>query len=47
VPSAAAGALTVHLARIARSEGFEFHRLSAEMRVPRAPDAGGEGPQPL
>ena len=32
-PSAAA--LTVSLARLARSEGFTFHRLSAELRSPR------------
>lgn len=37
VPPDAAALLTPHLARIARSEGFEFHRVSAELRVGREP----------
>lgn len=39
VPPSAAAELTPHLAHIARSEGFEFHRVSAELRTER----GGVG----
>lgn len=35
VPPRAAAELTPHLARVARSEGFHFHRVSAELRVER------------
>jgi histidinol dehydrogenase len=34
VPPEAAVRLTPHLARVARSEGFTFHRMSAEARLP-------------
>jgi histidinol dehydrogenase len=39
VPPEAAARLVPPLARIARSEGFGFHRLSAEARAPSAQDA--------